>query len=307
MAPSHPQTQPPEPTLPAPTLPTRASGPPSPPPAHLDEPAPIPPPTRRTGPVRETSPGVVLPLARSPIRTDDLRAGATPTPRYLGIGRLLRIASARGASSLYLTAERPSVHPGRRRDPAARDRAAARQGGSRSADPGDGARREPGGPCRRHQRRVGLRAARCRSRALRDLPRPARTWRRVPADSDAADLGRPARPVARHPVALRRARGPGPRRRPAAERQVDADFGIRRSHQPHPIGLHRQPRDRDQVRPREPAGDGQPARVARRARDDAARRQGGAAREPRRAGDRRLENARSWWLSRSTPPNRATS
>jgi len=110
MAPSHPQTQPPEPTLPAPTLPTRASGPPSPPPAHLDEPAPIPPTTRRTGPVRETAPGIVLPLARSPIRTDNLRAGATPTPRYLGIGRLLRIASARGASSLYLTANaRPSI------------------------------------------------------------------------------------------------------------------------------------------------------------------------------------------------------
>ena len=35
---------------------------------------------------------------------------ATPTPRYLGIGRLLRIASARGASSLFLTANaRPSI------------------------------------------------------------------------------------------------------------------------------------------------------------------------------------------------------
>jgi twitching motility protein PilT len=103
MAPSHPQAQPPVPTLPS-------SPAPSLPPAHLDEPAPIPPPTRRTGPVRETSPGVVLPLARSPIRADNLRAGATPTPRYLGIGRLLRIASARGASSLYLTANaRPSI------------------------------------------------------------------------------------------------------------------------------------------------------------------------------------------------------
>lgn len=110
MAPSHPQPQSPEPAPPAPTLPTRSSGLPSPSPAHLDELPPIPPPTRRTGPVRETSPGVVLPLARSPIRTDNLRAGATPTPRYLGIGRLLRIASARGASSLYLTANaRPSI------------------------------------------------------------------------------------------------------------------------------------------------------------------------------------------------------
>ena len=105
MAPSHPQTPPPESAAPA-----RTSGPASQPPAHVNEPALIPPPTRRTGPVRETSPGVVLPLARSPIRTEGPRAGATPTPRYLGIGRLLRIASARGASSLYLTANaRPSI------------------------------------------------------------------------------------------------------------------------------------------------------------------------------------------------------
>ena len=105
MAPSHPQTQPPPPAAP-----TRTSGPASPPPAQTDEPALVPPPTRRTGPVRDTSPGVVLPLARSPIRTEGPRAGATPTPRYLGIGRLLRIASARGASSLYLTANaRPSI------------------------------------------------------------------------------------------------------------------------------------------------------------------------------------------------------
>ena len=105
MAPSHPQAPPPPPAAPA-----RTSGPASPPPARPDEPAFIPPPARRTGPVRDTSPGVVLPLARNPIRTEGPRAGATPTPRYLGIGRLLRIASTRGASSLYLTANaRPSI------------------------------------------------------------------------------------------------------------------------------------------------------------------------------------------------------
>jgi twitching motility protein PilT len=44
------------------------------------------------------------------MRTDAPYAGASPTPRHLGIGRLLRIAAARGASSLYLTAEaRPSI------------------------------------------------------------------------------------------------------------------------------------------------------------------------------------------------------
>jgi twitching motility protein PilT len=106
MAPSHPTTaQPPMPAAPA-----RPSGPASLPPVRPDDAGPILPPTRRTGPVRDTSPGVVLPLARSPIRTESPRAGATPTPRYLGVGRLLRIASARGASSLYLTANaRPSI------------------------------------------------------------------------------------------------------------------------------------------------------------------------------------------------------
>jgi len=69
-----------------------------------------PPASRRTGPVRETAPGVVLPLSRTPIRTEAPRTSSSPTPRYLGIGRLLRIASARGASSLFLTASaRPSI------------------------------------------------------------------------------------------------------------------------------------------------------------------------------------------------------
>jgi twitching motility protein PilT len=112
MAPNHlPPPVHPAPAVPPPaTPPIRSSSPVLPPPAHAGDPAPILPPARRTGPVRDTSPGVVLPLARSPIRTEGPRAGATPTPRYLGIGRLLRIASARGASSLYLTAgARPSI------------------------------------------------------------------------------------------------------------------------------------------------------------------------------------------------------
>ncbi len=105
MAPSHPQTVP---LAPIPPARTSGSVPQAPP--RLEEPVPVPPSTRRTGPVRETPPGVVLPLARSPIRTESPRGGTTPTPRYLGIGRLLRIASARGASSLYLTASaRPSI------------------------------------------------------------------------------------------------------------------------------------------------------------------------------------------------------
>jgi twitching motility protein PilT len=110
MAPSHLQAQLPAPAPPLPASPARTSGPATPPAVHSEEPALVPPPTRRTGPVRDTSPGVVLPIARSPIRNEAPRGGASPTPRYLGIGRLLRIASARGASSLYLTANaRPSI------------------------------------------------------------------------------------------------------------------------------------------------------------------------------------------------------
>ena len=65
---------------------------------------------RRVTSTRDPQPGVVLPLSRSPIRTDSSRLTPTPSPKYLGIGRLLRTAAARGASSLYLMAEaRPTI------------------------------------------------------------------------------------------------------------------------------------------------------------------------------------------------------
>ncbi len=107
MAPSHP---PPQPTPPVSSAYPSRNGPPAQPSGRTGDPAMPPPASRRTGPVRETAPGVVLPLSRTPIRTEAPRTGASPTPRYLGIGRLLRIASARGASSLFLTASaRPSI------------------------------------------------------------------------------------------------------------------------------------------------------------------------------------------------------
>jgi twitching motility protein PilT len=61
-------------------------------------------------PARDVAPAVVLPLARSPIRPESGRTTPGPTPRHLGVGRLLRTAAARGATSLYLMAEaRPSI------------------------------------------------------------------------------------------------------------------------------------------------------------------------------------------------------
>lgn len=107
MAPSHPPLQP-TPTSSS-AYPSR-TGLPAQPPGGMDDGGMPPQAARRTGPVRETAPGVVLPLSRTPIRTEAPRASSSPTPRYLGIGRLLRIASARGASSLFLTASaRPSI------------------------------------------------------------------------------------------------------------------------------------------------------------------------------------------------------
>jgi twitching motility protein PilT len=68
-------------------------------------PRPTPPPVPR-----ENQAATVLPIARSPIRPDQGRVTPSSPPRHLGVGRLLRTAAARGASSLYLMADaRPSI------------------------------------------------------------------------------------------------------------------------------------------------------------------------------------------------------
>ena len=54
-------------------------------------------------------PGVVLPIARSPIRTEQ-PPPYVPDPTLSGLERLLRVSAARGASTLYLSSgSRPSV------------------------------------------------------------------------------------------------------------------------------------------------------------------------------------------------------
>lgn len=73
-------------------------------------PPPVSPVSRPTPSPHEPPPAVVLPLARSPIRPESVRVTPTAPPRHLGVGRLLRTAFARGASSLHLMAEaRPSM------------------------------------------------------------------------------------------------------------------------------------------------------------------------------------------------------
>jgi twitching motility protein PilT len=92
--------------IPPPVLP-RPTGPSRPIETDLPEPGSV---RRRTNAARDTQSGNVLPLARSPIRPDAGRMTPTPSPKYLGIGRLLRMAAARGASSLYLMADtRPTI------------------------------------------------------------------------------------------------------------------------------------------------------------------------------------------------------
>jgi twitching motility protein PilT len=57
----------------------------------------------------ESGPAVVLPLARSPIRADAPAQPAT-SPQIAGLERLLRLATARGANTLYLMSGlRPSI------------------------------------------------------------------------------------------------------------------------------------------------------------------------------------------------------
>src|SRR5438132_187750 len=111
---------PPPPAAPAQFVPTPIAPPPPPPPppappvqsvpTQLTPPAPPPPPRPAPPPpaahYEPPQPAVVLPLSRSPVRSD------TPSPLVSstsGLDRLLRIAAARGASTLYLASQaRPS-------------------------------------------------------------------------------------------------------------------------------------------------------------------------------------------------------
>ncbi len=73
------------------------------------EPEPEPNPNREPEPEPEPRPAVVLPLSRQQVRGDQ-SARFTPSLHATGIDRLLRIAAARGASTLYLTSQaRPSI------------------------------------------------------------------------------------------------------------------------------------------------------------------------------------------------------
>ena len=67
-------------------------------------------------------PAVVLPISRSQVRADPR---VSPLLHPGGIDRLLRIAAARGASTLYLASQARPVDPRRRRDQPDRWRGAA--------------------------------------------------------------------------------------------------------------------------------------------------------------------------------------
>ena len=100
-----PPPEPPAVQAPRPAQPSVAAPPPTLPPPPI-----VPPPAAAPFPVASvpTPPAVVLPMSRSPIRAD-----APPPPIPVGVpglDRLLRMAAARGASTLYLSCDaRPSV------------------------------------------------------------------------------------------------------------------------------------------------------------------------------------------------------
>lgn len=82
---------------------------PPPIPTHPTRPTNPTPPELVAPPEPETRPAVVLPLSRNQVRGDQ-SARFTPSLHASGIDRLLRIAAARGASTLYLTSQaRPSI------------------------------------------------------------------------------------------------------------------------------------------------------------------------------------------------------
>jgi twitching motility protein PilT len=79
--------------------------------AEAPAPAPRAPAAEPAAPIRlqETSQAVVLPLARSPLRMETPPRPAAP-PRIAGVDRLLRLAAARGATTLHLMSDsRPSI------------------------------------------------------------------------------------------------------------------------------------------------------------------------------------------------------
>jgi twitching motility protein PilT len=91
---------------PAPSQPAQPSGP-----TTFETAQPSAPATERSAATRpqEQSQAVVLPLARNPVRTEPPPRPATPT-RIAGVDRLLRLAAARGATTLHLmSGSRPSV------------------------------------------------------------------------------------------------------------------------------------------------------------------------------------------------------
>jgi len=105
VAPPEPVVEPPPPAPPAPRKTVnghRHAAVPTPPPVAAPPPA-------APAPAPEPSPAVVLPLTRSSIR-QDVGGKAVTSPRLSGLDRLLRLAAARGATTLYIAAQSaPSI------------------------------------------------------------------------------------------------------------------------------------------------------------------------------------------------------
>ncbi len=253
----------------------------------------------------ETRSGVVVPLARPPIRTETITTPYTPS-EDAALMHTLRAAAAqgRGHGLRRRAIEADDARGWRHR--AARERADADRVRRRTPRAGAGA----AAAARRAAARAGRVAVRRpgnRTRALPDVPRSSRPRRAVPDDAAPRDLGGSARPDGGSAGALPAVRRAGARRRRARQRQVDAAERVRGSDQPDAQRSCHHDRVADRLRPREPPIVHQPARDARRRGPRGGGDPRRAPRGSRRHDGRRAEVGRSRSQPRSKPRSRGGS
>ena len=205
------------------------------------------------------------------------------------VERLLRIAFARGASSLFLTSEsRPCIRVEgdiRLLDSEAVLSKADVESAIMEIVPQEAQESIGSGQATEWIAQLpGLGA-----HSLHELRGPSWSGRGLHDDCDPRGHGRAARPAARDPGAGDRGRGSRARDRLARQRQVHADVGAGRPGEPPARRLRDHARAPDSPRARQPHRAREPARDPRRRRRSARGGARGAARESRRAGRRRLE------------------
>ena len=204
-----------------------------------------------------------------------------PASRSSDIERLLRIAAARGASALFLTSE---SRPYMRVDGDIRqleNEAVLTRSDVEAAIVEIAPETRPRADRQGRGHRVAQGIPGARPHSLHHVHRSSRPRPDAADDRDARRHRGAAGPVARSAGAGHRTAGPGARRRPARQRQVDADVGARRSRQPPARRVRDHAGAADSPGARQQGGARQPARNSRRRRRSAGGGALGAAREAR--------------------------